>query len=99
MSNCCPERHGQSDDVGLYAPLTRRVCDSLVTISYLEPMAETLAVSSTRRVVAGGVLNSRAIRVVKNNSAIIEKRLLRRLQSLGTSSCSYKPPRPGTSTA
>ena len=58
---------------------------------------QSLAFSSTCKLVAG-TLSAVAKTVVENTSAIIEKRRLRQLLSLGMSSCSYKPPRPGTST-
>lgn len=96
-SKCCPKRHRPSNDLDPHGHWERYLFDRLVMASPLGLMAETLAFSSTHKLVAKS-LNSLAICVLENTSGIIERRRLRQLLLLGMSSCSYRPLRLGTST-
>lgn len=63
MSKCCPVRHHFSDDLDPYGCGNRQASDGLVTTPFLRVTAETLALSSTCKAVAG-ILNALAIIVV-----------------------------------
>ena len=98
MSGCRLERHPLSDDLDLHGRGNSQVSGILVMTPFLGATAETCASSSTCKSVAS-TPNALAISIVEDYLAIIEKRQLRQLLLLETSFCSYKPPRPGISTA